>query len=86
MVVRTKYEQNKPLFCEILILFWITTRMEREKILFKKIVFIYPTKCYSTCYWGLENLNLERMADSGDDFYDVLRISIIYVVYVLFVF
>jgi hypothetical protein len=43
MVVRTKYKQNKPLFCEIFILFWITTRMEREKIVFKKTVVIYPT-------------------------------------------
>lgn len=45
--------------------------MEREKNIFKKTVFVCPTKCYCTHYWNLENLNLERMADSGDDFCDV---------------
>jgi len=44
MVVQIKYKQNKPLFSKIFILFWITTRLEREKIVFKKTVFTYPTK------------------------------------------
>jgi hypothetical protein len=45
--------------------------MERPKTVFKKTVFVCPTKCYSTHYWNLEKLNLERLADSGDDFCDV---------------
>jgi len=77
--MQTKYKQNKPSFCKKFVLFWITTRMERQKNVFKKTVFIYPTKFYSTCYWSLENLNLERMADSGDDFCHVTNNTVLHI-------
>ena len=65
--------------------------MEREKIVFKKTVFIYPTKCYSTRIWNVENLNLERLADSEDDFHDITSNTVLHnskynMWYVLFIF